>query len=94
METQNIFPRCITEWDYIQQDELYIGYMTIEKFKKYKYKTKRMMKNLFHLNRKWFPVYVKKWEWIRGFDPKWFPHYLPKRYNLRNSVCLKKHTLQ
>lgn len=73
--------KIITEWDYAEQDEVYVGYFTIEQFKEYKYKTKRMSK-IFCFNKIWFPVYVKKWEWIGDSDPKWFPHYLPKRYKL------------
>jgi len=73
--------KIITEWDYSEQDELYIGYFTIGEFEKCRYKTKRISR-VFCFNKKWFPVYVKKWEWISGHNPKWFPHYLPKRYKL------------
>lgn len=69
-------------WDYKDDDEMFIGYSTINLMKQMEMKTIRYIDNpndnkdkLYELG--WFPTFVKIWEWAKNN-----PFYNPKKYKL------------
>lgn len=78
-----------------RKGEIFIGYFSIDSYKRLKHNTKRIWRNpndYFVVNLKLFPVYIQKWEWI--IREKYNKLYPVKRYILKENICYKKHTLQ
>jgi hypothetical protein len=71
----------LNEFESKEIDEIYIGYFTEQGFKKCRFKTKRIDKNNNGIDNFWFPVYVKKWEWLKK-GTEGLEHHLPKKQRL------------
>ena len=69
---------------------LYIGYFTIDLYRKLKYKTKMLIKDntdsLYKLE--WYPVFVKLYEWYPD------EYGRPKRYKLQRRSNGEKSTIE
>jgi hypothetical protein len=82
-------------FDYKREGEIFIGYFTINSYKKLGYNTKRIWRNPndhFVVNLKLFPVYIQKWEWV--VKNRYNKLYPVKRYILKGEICYKKHILR
>lgn len=66
----------ITEQSLARENEIFIGYFSLDDFKKMKYCSKRLDKSLYVKGIDWFAVYINKLEW---------KYPTPKRHNLRRS---------
>jgi len=89
---QKIFP-----WDYANPEEIYIGYFTIDNYRKLKYKTKRILK---HPNDpvakqvRFFPVFVNKKDWNNYSCPMVKSKRLDLKGNKGKNICIKRHSLE
>lgn len=53
----------VIEQSLAKEKEVYIGYFSLDDFKKLKYRSKRLDKTLCLKEIKWYPVFVNRIEW-------------------------------